>query len=159
MAQPSAQPSTILRVAAAWGTTVLSVKSLLVGQSYILGEGVASPSLVGDKLYVFARQDGNEVLRCLNAADGKEVWQEKYESLGASGPAQGVQGTLSYSPSTGRYLDSVARIKRSARSSPAKIQRSALDEALARISVPRKRKKNLHSRQAGSWCMLESEST
>src|SRR4051812_1523466 len=60
-----------------------------------VGDGVATPALVGDKLYVFARQDGNEVLRCLNAADGKEIWLEKYESLGASGPAQGFSGPRS----------------------------------------------------------------
>src|SRR6185369_4304144 len=52
-----------------------------------VGDGVATPSLVGDKVYVFSRHEGNEVLRCLNAADGSEVWQDKYESLGASGSA------------------------------------------------------------------------
>src|SRR5438128_745231 len=35
-----------------------------------VGEGDATPALVGDKLYVFTRQDANEVLTCLNAADG-----------------------------------------------------------------------------------------
>ena len=45
-----------------------------------VGDGVATPALVGEKLYVFSRQEGNEILRCLNASDGKEVWQEKYES-------------------------------------------------------------------------------
>jgi outer membrane protein assembly factor BamB len=60
-----------------------------------VGEGVATPALVGDKLFVFSRQDGNEVLRCLNAADGKEHWQDKYESLGASGPASGFSGPRS----------------------------------------------------------------
>jgi len=60
-----------------------------------VGEGVATPALVGDKLFVFSRQDGNEILRCLNAADGKELWQDKYESLGASGPAQGFSGPRS----------------------------------------------------------------
>lgn len=60
-----------------------------------VGEGVATPSLVGGKLYVFSRQEGNEVARCLDAADGKELWVEKYESLGASGPAQGFSGPRS----------------------------------------------------------------
>jgi outer membrane protein assembly factor BamB len=60
-----------------------------------VGDGVASPSLVGDKLYVFSRQDGNEVTRCLNAADGKEVWIDKYDSLGATGPAQSFSGPRS----------------------------------------------------------------
>src|SRR5438876_9908447 len=44
-----------------------------------VGDGVATPSLVGDKLCAFSRQEGNEILRCLNAADGKEIWQDKYE--------------------------------------------------------------------------------
>ena len=57
-----------------------------------VGDGVATPSLVGDKLYVFARQEGGEILRCLNAADGKELWRDKYDSLGASGPAAGFSG-------------------------------------------------------------------
>src|SRR5579859_5973786 len=43
-----------------------------------VGEGVATPALVGDKLYVFCRQGGDEVIRCLSAADGKELWQDKY---------------------------------------------------------------------------------
>ena len=60
-----------------------------------VGEGVATPALVGDRLYVFSREQGSEVLRALNAADGKELWQDKYDSLGASGPAQGFSGPRS----------------------------------------------------------------
>ena len=60
-----------------------------------VGEGVATPALVGDKLYVFARQDGNEITRCLDAATGREVWQDKYESLGATAPAQNFSGPRS----------------------------------------------------------------
>ena len=60
-----------------------------------VGEGVATPALVGDKLYVFSRQEDKEVTRCLNAADGEELWADKYDSLGASGPAQGFSGPRS----------------------------------------------------------------
>ena len=90
----------------------------------VVGEGVATPAVVGDKVYVFTRQDGNEVVRCLDAATGNEVWQEKYETKGVdppadkfSGPrsspavaegkvvAQGVQGVLScYDAATGKLL-------------------------------------------------------
>src|SRR5262245_29228870 len=63
-----------------------------------VGEGVATPALVGDKLYVFARADGAETTRCLEAASGKELWKDKYDSLGASGPASGFSGPRS-SPS------------------------------------------------------------
>jgi outer membrane protein assembly factor BamB len=60
-----------------------------------VGDGVATPALVGDRLYVVARQDGSEVTRCLDATTGKELWQEKYDSLGATGPAQGFSGPRS----------------------------------------------------------------
>ena len=52
-----------------------------------VGTGDATPALVGDKLYVFARQGDDEVTLCLNAADGKEVWKDKYASQAPSGPA------------------------------------------------------------------------
>ena len=61
----------------------------------LIMEGVATPALVGDRLYVFSRENSNEVLRCLNAATGKELWQDKYPSLGASGPASRFSGPRS----------------------------------------------------------------
>jgi outer membrane protein assembly factor BamB len=60
-----------------------------------VGDGVSTPALVGDRLYVFTRQEGYEITRCLNAADGKEIWQDKYESLGAAGAAQSFSGPRS----------------------------------------------------------------
>jgi outer membrane protein assembly factor BamB len=67
-------------------------KELTKKWSVKVGDGVATPSLVGDKLFVYSREGGNEILRCLNAADGKEIWQSKYEVGGATGPAQGFAG-------------------------------------------------------------------
>src|SRR5262249_42598273 len=58
-------------------------------------DGVATPALVGDKLYVFSRQEGNEVIRCLAAADGKEIWADKYEAAGFNGPDSGFPGPRS----------------------------------------------------------------
>ena len=52
-----------------------------------VGTGDATPALVGDKLYVFSRQGDEEVLSCLNAADGKEIWKDKYAAQAVSGPA------------------------------------------------------------------------
>ena len=52
-----------------------------------VGSGDATPALVGDKLYVFARQGDDEVTRCLNAADGKEVWKDKYAVQAVTGAA------------------------------------------------------------------------
>jgi outer membrane protein assembly factor BamB len=57
-----------------------------------VGEGVATPALVGDRLYIFSRQAGQEVVRCVRAADGQEVWADRYESRGAEGPAQSFSG-------------------------------------------------------------------
>ncbi len=60
-----------------------------------VGDGVATPALVDDKLYVFSRQDGNEVLRCLTASTGEELWQDKYEAEAVRGPASGFSGPRS----------------------------------------------------------------
>ena len=60
-----------------------------------VGDGVATPSLVGNKLYVFTRQDDKEILRCLDASTGSEIWQKSYEAKGADGPARGFAGPRS----------------------------------------------------------------
>ncbi|MBE3068802.1 MAG: PQQ-binding-like beta-propeller repeat protein [Planctomycetes bacterium] len=52
-----------------------------------VGSGDATPALVGDKLYVFARQGEDEVALCLSAADGKEVWRDKYAAQAVTGAA------------------------------------------------------------------------
>ncbi len=70
-------------------------KSLTQKWKITVGDGVSSPALVGDKLYVFTRENGTEVLRCLNAADGEELWRDSYDSLGATGPAQSFSGPRS----------------------------------------------------------------
>ena len=57
-----------------------------------VGDGVATPALVGDKVYAFGRQGGNEVIRCLDASTGNEVWQDKYPARSPNGPAAGFAG-------------------------------------------------------------------
>jgi outer membrane protein assembly factor BamB len=52
-----------------------------------VGSGDSTPALVGDKLYAFARQGEDEVTLCLNAADGKEVWKDKYAAEAVTGAA------------------------------------------------------------------------
>ena len=47
-----------------------------------VGLGDAAPALVGNKLFVFARQGDDEINLCLDAATGKELW---------SNPDNGVQ--------------------------------------------------------------------
>jgi outer membrane protein assembly factor BamB len=45
-----------------------------------VGGGVSTPAVVSGRVYVFVREDNEEVLRCLNAETGDEVWQAKYVS-------------------------------------------------------------------------------
>src|SRR5262249_4545359 len=62
-------------------------KELTQKWKVVIGDGVATPALVGDKLFAFSRQDSNEVVRCLNAASGQELWQDQYATEPATGPA------------------------------------------------------------------------
>jgi len=63
-----------------------------------VGTGDSTPALVGDKLYVFSRQDDNEVILCLNAADGKEQWRNTYAAPAISGPSARVHAGPRSSP-------------------------------------------------------------
>jgi outer membrane protein assembly factor BamB len=62
-----------------------------------VGNGVSTPALVGGKLYVFSRENGKEIARCLDAATGKELWLDKeaYEVAPISGPPSGYPGPRS----------------------------------------------------------------
>ena len=60
-----------------------------------VGQGDATPALVGDKLYVFARQGGDEITLCLDAATGKEVWQDKYAAQAVAGAPSSHPGPRS----------------------------------------------------------------
>jgi outer membrane protein assembly factor BamB len=71
-------------------------KDLTKKWSVTVGVGDASPVLVGDNVYVFTRQSGDEVTTCLNAGDGNEVWHDKYaaeEVKGAPGRHPGPRAT------------------------------------------------------------------
>jgi outer membrane protein assembly factor BamB len=54
-----------------------------------VGDGVSSPVLVGNKVYAFGRQGGEEVITCLDAASGNVLWRDKYEAVPVKGPAAG----------------------------------------------------------------------
>ena len=62
-------------------------KALTQKWKVTVGLGDATPALVSDKLYVFARQGEDEVTLCLNPADGKERWQNKYAAQAVTEPA------------------------------------------------------------------------
>ena len=51
-----------------------------------VGLGDATPVLVGNRVYVFARVEADEVVKCLDAATGKDVWQYKYPAVVVTGP-------------------------------------------------------------------------
>lgn len=57
-----------------------------------VGDGLASPALVGEKVFVFTRQGDEEVTLCLDAGSGKEVWKDEYEAVKVTGPAAGFKG-------------------------------------------------------------------
>jgi len=63
-----------------------------------VGSGDATPALAGDKIYVFTRQEGDEVISCLDAANGKEVWSDKYAVAAIGGPDSAVHGGPRSSP-------------------------------------------------------------
>ena len=60
-----------------------------------VGTGDATPALVGDHLYVFARQGGQEVTLCLNASTGQELWHSGYDALPPTGPSSRHPGPRS----------------------------------------------------------------
>ena len=70
-------------------------KELTKKWSTKIGDGVATPALVGDKLYVFSREGDEEVIRCLDASNGNEVWKDKYAAQPATGSAGGFPGPRS----------------------------------------------------------------
>jgi len=59
-------------------------------QKWKVSVGIGSdstPALVGDKLYVLARQGAEEVILCLDANSGKELWRDKYAVPAVTGPS------------------------------------------------------------------------
>ena len=60
-----------------------------------VGSGDATPALVGDRLYLFTREEGEETTQCLDAATGKEIWKDKYSAPAVNGPDSGHGGPRS----------------------------------------------------------------
>jgi outer membrane protein assembly factor BamB len=58
-----------------------------------VGEGVASPVVVGRDVYVFTRHKNDEAVSCLDLTTGKGNWSsEPYEALYKVGPGEGDAG-------------------------------------------------------------------
>jgi len=60
--------------------------------SVTVGEGYATPLVVGDRLYMFARQGTNEVMQALDANSGKTIWQTRYAAPVTMNPAATAHG-------------------------------------------------------------------
>jgi outer membrane protein assembly factor BamB len=59
-----------------------------------VGTGYAAPITVGDRVYAFSRQGEDEVMRALDAATGKTIWETKYNATyKANAAATGKHGT------------------------------------------------------------------
>jgi outer membrane protein assembly factor BamB len=52
-----------------------------------VGDGYATPILVGGRVYAFARQGDSEVMHALDAATGKVLWQTRYPAPVTINPA------------------------------------------------------------------------
>ncbi|HOQ04893.1 MAG TPA: PQQ-binding-like beta-propeller repeat protein [Anaerohalosphaeraceae bacterium] len=65
-----------------------------------VGQGVATPALVGQRLYLFTRQGNEEVILCLDAQTGKEIWSNRYEAAAVTGAPGRFPGPRS-SPAVG----------------------------------------------------------
>jgi hypothetical protein len=57
-----------------------------------VGEGHATPVLVGGRIYMFTRQGANEVMQALDAATGKTIWQTRYAAPVTVNPAAKAHG-------------------------------------------------------------------
>lgn len=61
-----------------------------------VGLGDATPALAGNKLYVYSKVGENEVLQCLDAITGKQLWQsDGYPAASVTGPAASHPGPRS----------------------------------------------------------------
>jgi outer membrane protein assembly factor BamB len=60
-----------------------------------VGFGDATPVLMGNKIYLNTRQGNEEVVICLNAVTGKELWKNQYPSTAVTGPAGSHPGPRS----------------------------------------------------------------
>jgi outer membrane protein assembly factor BamB len=57
-----------------------------------VGEGHSSPVVVGDRIYVFSREEGEEVLRALDLANGRTIWRQSYPAPYQMNPAARAHG-------------------------------------------------------------------
>src|SRR5262249_17508186 len=73
-----------------------------------VGKGCSSPIAVGDQLYTLGWKDGKDVVACLDAATGREVWSRSYmcplfgrKAMGDQGQYAGPSSTPAFDQATG----------------------------------------------------------
>lgn len=69
--------------------------SLVKVWSVDVGDGVSTPAVADGKVFALFLQGDQEVMRCLSAETGEEIWKDEYAARGASGPARSFAGTRS----------------------------------------------------------------
>src|SRR5439155_25191591 len=57
-----------------------------------VGEGYASPLVIGDSIYIFTREAENEVVRRLDLTTSKETWKDTYPAPYTMNPAARAHG-------------------------------------------------------------------
>jgi outer membrane protein assembly factor BamB len=60
-----------------------------------VGSGDASPVLSGNRIYLATRQGSDEVILCLDAGTGKEIWKNSYPAAAVTGPSSSHPGPRS----------------------------------------------------------------
>jgi outer membrane protein assembly factor BamB len=60
-----------------------------------VGFGDATPALSGNKIFLNTRQENDEVVLCLDAGTGKELWKYQYPAIAVTGPASSHPGPRS----------------------------------------------------------------
>ncbi len=80
---------TAFKAPATWPVSLTQVWKVSVGT------GDATPVLSGKKIYLNTRQGSEEVVLCLDAASGKELWKYTYQAAAVNGPAASHPGPRS----------------------------------------------------------------
>ena len=70
-------------------------KALTFKWRQVVGLGEATPALLGERLFVFARQGDAEVVLCLQAANGEPLWRYACPAVAVTGAAEKYQGPRS----------------------------------------------------------------
>lgn len=60
-----------------------------------VGTGDATPVLSGNRLYLSTRQGTDEIILCIDALTGKEIWKSPYPAMAVTGPAASHPGPRS----------------------------------------------------------------